>query len=341
MKRTLLSFLVGGLVAILPMHGLAFADTKGTVTYNFEIKAEPDAKKVQLWAPYPLSEASQKISNVKISGNYKTSKVVKDDATGASYVYAAWENAKEAPKMTMSFHVDSHFRKGHALKDNGAKYPADVKKYLAASPNIPSDNKKILTIAEDAVEGATTNLAKARAIYEWTIANTFRDPDVKGCGLGKALATLNEAKGGGKCADISSVFVTVMRAAGIPTRDVFGLRSTGKDGEITGDFHCWTEFYLPGTGWVQADPADVRKAMLIEKLDLDSPKTKEWTEFFWNGDNLFRIIMSRSDRGITFKPAQAGGPVDYFMYPFAQVDGKTLDFFDPKNFKYTVTFKAD
>ena len=246
------------------------------------------------------------MTEVKVVGSCSKSEVGKEEASGASNLYAEWNSAAETPKLVMSFHVESGFDKGPALKDGGSDYPDEVKKYLKASPFIPSDNRKVITIAEDAVEDARTELEKARKIYEWTIANTFRDPDVKGCGLGKALVTLNEAKGGGKCADISSVFVTVLRAAGIPARDVYGLRSTGKNGAITGDFHCWAEFYLPGTGWVQADPADVRKAMLIEKLELDSPKTLEHTEFFWNGDNLFRIVMSRADRGATFKPAQQG-----------------------------------
>ena len=44
---------------------------------------------------------------------------------------------------------------------------------------------------------------------------------------------------------------------------------------------------LPGTGWVPTDPADVRKAMLADKVELkDADKLKE---FFWAGDDLFRI----------------------------------------------------
>ena len=117
-------------------------------------------------------------------------------------------------------------------------------------------------------------LEKARAIYDWTCENTYRDPDTRGCGKGDVCALLK--KPGGKCTDISSVFVALARAAGVPAREIFGIR-LGKKAEedITGWQHCWAEFYLPGYGWVPADPADVRKAMLVEKLKPEDKRTNE------------------------------------------------------------------
>jgi transglutaminase-like putative cysteine protease len=313
---------------------------RNIVTYEFELKTDDGAKEAKLWVPYPRSENSQDISSIEISGNYNKYEIKNDDKTGASYLYAEWREIKEVPKMTFAFNVDSHFTKGVALKDGGNIIPDDIKPYLQASRYIPCDDATLIAYAQEAAGNAQTILEKARAIYEWTISNTYRNALIIGCGLGQPLVTLNEYGGGGKCADISSVFVAVLRAAGVPAREVYGLRIAGNDGVITGDFHCWSEFYLPGTGWVQADPADVRKAMLAEDLQLDDPKTGEWTEFFWNGDNLFRIILSRSDKGLHFDPPQNGEPLNYFMYPFAQVDGETLNYFDNQNFAYVLSFKS-
>ena len=91
---------------------------------------------------------------------------------------------------------------------------------------------------------------------------------------------------------------------------------------------------------MQVDPADVRKAMLNEKLQLGDEATKKHTEFFWNGDDLFRIALNRGEHGALFNGMKAE-PVGYFMYPYAEVDGKALDYFDPKNFEFAVSFKAD
>lgn len=316
------------------------APKSGVITYNVALNVAPESKTATLYLPYPLSDRNQDISDVKVSGNFDAQGVYHDPKTGSMYLKAQWSRITEKPVLTFSFHVNSHYTKGAALKDGGNALPVDVTPYLAANDYLPVDHPKVKELAAQATKDRTTYLDRARGVYEWTIANTHRDPDVKGCGLGQAIRTLTEANGGGKCADISSVFITVARAAGIPARDVFGLRTSGKSGDITGDFHCWAEFYLPGTGWVMVDPADVRKAMLLEKLELKDAATKERTEFFWNGDALFRIALNRGEHGVEF-PGMQGAPVGYFMYPYAEVDGEALDYFDPKDFSFSVTLKAD
>ena len=117
--------------------------------------------------------------------------------------------------------------------------------------------------ADENTKGKDTYLDKARAIYDWIIANMNRDESVKGCGQGDVCALLDTK--GGKCTDINSVFVGLCRASGIPAREMFGVRIN--DTDITKNQHCWAEFYLPGFGWVAADPADVMKAVLKNSWD--------------------------------------------------------------------------
>ncbi len=77
--------------------------------------------------------------------------------------------------------------------------------------------------------------------------------------------------------------------------------------------------------------------MLVEKLKLDDPKTREYREYFWGGVDAYRIRLS-GGRDLILNPPQAGGPVNYLMYPFAQVGGKTIDWLDPATFKYTLLY---
>eukprot|EP01022_Parablepharisma_sp_SALTPOND_P014790 TRINITY_DN2051_c0_g1_i1.p1 TRINITY_DN2051_c0_g1~~TRINITY_DN2051_c0_g1_i1.p1 ORF type:complete len:1642 (-),score=446.74 TRINITY_DN2051_c0_g1_i1:4346-9271(-) len=313
----------------------------GVITLTIKPNVLPDSKVVNLWAPYPVSNAAQKITDMNVQTNADDSAVYRDSNSGALFLYNGWTEITDAPEMVMSFHVELGSREVGELKDSDAPVPAPIaEKYLASTPQVPADRFK--EQAAEITDGKTTILEKAKAVYDWTVENTFRDPEVKGCGLAQPGRTLTECKGGGKCADLSAVFVTLARAAGVPSRDVYGLRlGDPKNGDVTSGFHCWAEFYLPGTGWVPVDPADVRKMMLVHDLKLEDKATNDWRDFFWGGDDLFRITLGKDSHGVVFTPKQQGEPLNYFMYPFAQVDGETLNYFDPKAFSYNVTYTAD
>ena len=102
--------------------------------------------------------------------------------------------------------------------------------------------------------------------------------------------------------------------------------------------HCWVEVFLPGAGWIPLDPADVRKKMLTEKLALDDQKTAEYRAYFWGGIDPFRVKLG-SGRDLILTPPQAASPVNYLMYPYAEVGGRVLDWLDPASFKYKITFR--
>ncbi|TAL25594.1 MAG: transglutaminase domain-containing protein, partial [Nitrospirae bacterium] len=196
---------------------------------------------------------------------------------------------------------------------------------------------KIEKLALSITEGKETNLAKARAIYDWIVINMYRDPAVKGCGFGdveKLIVSL-----GGKCGDIHSVFVALARSAGVPAREIFGIRlPKGKEGDMTKSQHCWAEFYLQGYGWVPVDPSDVRKAML-EKKTTDLKDVNNIVEYFFGAVDESRVAY-QTGRDIVLNPPQSGGKLNYFMYPYAEVEGKPLneDLFG-FNLGYKISFR--
>lgn len=165
----------------------------------------------------------------------------------------------------------------------------------------------------------------------------YQDPETVGCGKGDVCELLK--KPGGKCTDISSVYIALARAAGVPAREIFSVRLGKKPQEdITTWQHCWAEFFLPGYGWVPVDPADVRKAMLVEKLELKDAKTKEYRDYFWGGIDPYRVVIAQG-RDVILNPPQKGAPLNTFGYPYAEVGGKPLDFYDPASFVYRITYR--
>jgi transglutaminase-like putative cysteine protease len=131
--------------------------------------------------------------------------------------------------------------------------------------------------------------------------------------------------------------VALARSVGVPSREIFGIRiPNGKEGDMTKAQHCWAEFFLPGYGWVPIDPSDVRKIMLEKKLNLGEEKV--FREYYFGAVDESRISYGIG-RDLILNPPQKNGKLNYFMYPYAEADGKALDDLFGFNLGYTITFK--
>lgn len=321
---------------VFPCSAMA-KERSGEVELAVTIAAPDDSIDVRVWIPYPVSNSTQDISNVRISGNFSQSGIYGEKETGNLSLYAEWTAQAKDRAITLTFDATAQelIRKDFPAVEPAI--PVEIREYLKSTAFIPTDGK-VKEIALSVTKNKRKISDKARAVYQWVVENTVRDPDVKGCGTGEVEKVI--AKRGGKCADISSVFVSIARAAGVPAREVFGLRLGKKDQEdMTGGHHCWVEFYVPGYGWVPADPADVRKAMLVEKLDLKG--AQKYIDYYFGAVDEYRVALARGGRGYYLNPRQNDGPLNYFMYPYAEVNGKSLEWLAAQtDLKFKVTFKA-
>jgi transglutaminase-like putative cysteine protease len=223
--------------------------------------------------------------------------------------------------------------------------PAVLRKYLEPTALLPTDGI-VAETAQQIVEGQRGDVAKARAIYEWIVDNTFRDPKVKGCGLGDIRTMLETRYLGGKCADLNALYVGLARAAGLPARDVYGVRcadsaefrSLGKAGDISRAQHCRAEVHLTGYGWVPVDPADVRKVVLEERPGGSIPLTdpavvKARAKLFGAWEMNWLAYNYAHDVSL---PGSQGKPLPFLMYPQAETASERKDSLDPASFRYTI-----
>src|SRR3989338_7324944 len=313
------------------------SERSGEVGLAVTIAAPDDSKDVRVWIPYPVSNDTQDISNVRINGNFTQSGVYGEKETGNLALYAEWSTPANDRAITLTFDATARELIKKDFPAVEPALPAEINEYLKSTAFIPTDGK-VKEIALSVTNSKQKISEKARAVYQWVVENMVRDPDVKGCGTGEVEIQIT--KRSGKCADISSVFVSIARAAGVPAREVFGLRLGKKDEEdMTGGHHCWAEFYVPGYGWVPADPADVRKAMLVDKLDLKGAKDK--IDYYFGAVDEYRVALARGGRGYFLNPRQNDGPLNYFMYPYAEVNGKSLEWLAGQtDLEFKVRFKA-
>ena len=90
-----------------------------------------------------------------------------------------------------------------------------------------------------------------------------------------------------------------------------------QDGTIAG-YHCWTWFQDGKRGWFPLDASDSRR--------WKDAKRPEVAEYLFGNLVLERsaVAMSRG-RDLTLEPAQKAGTLNYFIYPYAEADGKTVE----------------
>ncbi|MCP4550829.1 MAG: transglutaminase domain-containing protein [Bacteroidetes bacterium] len=310
-------------------------EIEGIVRIKVELNAPKKSRTAKVWIPYPVSDRYQTIENVTTKGNFTSSAVYREPKSGALYLLIGWDGAFNQRLLEFEFKVLARERRNTGLIEKTENIPVEVKKYLKSDWWIPTE-REVKEVAVSIGKGKSGILEKARSVYDWVVENTYRDSNARGCGLGIVEVTL--AKRSGKCADLSSVYVALARNIGVPAREVFGLRLGEKpDQNITDGYHCWAEFYLPGKGWIPVDPSDVRKIMFTKKIKLKDAKL--YREYYFGSVDESRIVLERGGRGITFLPAQKSAPLNYFMYPYGEIDGKSIDYFDPANFRYSVHFK--
>ena len=226
---------------------------------------------------------------------------------------------------------------------------AELKNFLRPTKLLPTDGIVKDTAAE-ITRTCTTDAAKARAIYEWIVENTYRNPKTRGCGIGDIRFLLESRDLGGKCADLNALYVGLARAAGLPARDVYGIRvaksalgyqSLGAASEkISKAQHCRAEVYLGEYGWVPVDPADVRKVMLEEppgnRPAADEMVQKARARLFGSWEMNWMAYNFSHDVAL---PGSSGKPLGFFMYPQAETAAGRVDSLDPDSFQYEITSK--
>jgi transglutaminase-like putative cysteine protease len=204
--------------------------------------------------------------------------------------------------------------------------------------------------ATEITRTAKTDVEKARAIYEWIVENTYRNPKTRGCGVGDIRFMLESGDLGGKCADLNALYVGLARAAGLPARDVYGIRIApsqlgyrsleASSENVTKSQHCRAEVYLNEYGWVPVDPADVRKVMLEEPPG-NRPASDELVKAArarLYGSWEMNWIAYNFANDVTL-PGSSGPAVNFLMYPQAETAEGRLDSLDPDTFRYEIVAK--
>jgi transglutaminase-like putative cysteine protease len=311
------SFLALAMAALPGVGRTASGEAERTFQFKYRavVKEIPsNAQKVEVWIPFPTSDAYQTISQVSIDAPRPIT-IAREPEYGNSMVYVRIDRPelKEIP-VEVSFTAT---RREHVQRSASSRTPRPLSaseraRFLQPDRLVPTDGR-IRQLALEVTKGKRTDLDKARAIYGHVTRSVKYDKSGTGWGRGDALWVCDARTG--NCTDFHALIIGMARAVGLPAKFAIGFPLPAKrgSGEIPG-YHCWAEVYVREVGWIPLDSSEASK---------DPSKFN----YFFGAHDENRIQLSVG-RDIVLNPRQAGDPLNYFVYPYIEVDGKPHAAFD-------------
>jgi transglutaminase-like putative cysteine protease len=319
------------------------------VTTRVDIAAGQGDTKV--WLPIPSVNTTWQQSLISdFSSNGKT-QITSDERNGARMLYVTFAGETAQAYVELTSRIQTQNRAGNWGHKQAVLEDAETLNHWTQGTSLLPTDGIVRKTADQATQGARSDVEKAKKLYDWVVTNTFREPKTRGCGEGDIKTMLETGNLGGKCADLNALFVGLCRAAGLPARDVYGLRVApsafgykelgGNPAKLQGAQHCRAEVFLKGYGWVAMDPADVTKVMRQETSEwIKSPQhalvapVNKALFGGWEGN----WMAFNTAHGVTL-PFSKGEKLGFFMYPVAETARGRLDSYNPDTFKYQISAK--
>lgn len=254
-----------------------------------------------LWISQMKDWDSQKIISADYSGEKKDYKDTENDNLIGFFDFS--KNILGKKQLRINFTLDEYEVKLNAENWETKEYEKGTslfRRYTKSERQL-GQTESIVKTAREITENGVSHFAKAKMIYNWICENiNYQESSTK-----KGAIRVFESKVG-NAAEISFLFITLLRSVEIPSRLVVGAW-----GEIEKkqDFHFWVEFYLQDIGWI---PVDCAKKMFGE---IDNKRI-----IFSKGEN---ILLERGPEqsdifGINYKRV-------FFMQPDAAYLNKKED----------------
>jgi len=300
-------------VLLASLFLVAFASAQATAPqrhftfhYGFAVRNVPPGQPLRVWIPLAHSDLFQEVKVISAKGDLSL-KHTQEQEYGDEMLYAETPNAK---KSKYAFEVvydvvrrDSSAHRARALQ------PAQQQRLLSPDKLVPTSGLPA-DLAAKQVALITGDYAKARALYEYVLANMRYDKSGTGWGHGDTLYACNAKHG--NCTDFHSLFISMARSQKIPARFEIGfpIPADKHSGEIPG-YHCWADFYTKDHGWVPVDISEAWK----------HPDQREFFFGHWD-DNRVQFSVGRD---ITLVPKQDEAALNYFVYPYVEVNHREHD----------------
>jgi transglutaminase-like putative cysteine protease len=273
--------------------------------YSISIDGLPAGKVARVWLPVPPSNEDQEVTPVFTDLPAK-GRVSREPQYGNQILYVeAKATGQGSIPLTLLYRV-----KRRELKADYDKQGDDMEKiarFLQPDAKVPVGGKPLELL--QGKEVPSDQVAAAHLLYD--VVNNHMKYSKVGTGWGQGDAVWACDSRSGNCSDFHSLFISLARSQKIPAKFEIGfpLPDQHGAGEIPG-YHCWAKFRPSGKDWIPVDISEANK----------NPKMRD---YYFGNLTEDRLTFSVG-RDIDLVPKQDGPPLNFFVYPYVEVDRKPL-----------------
>jgi transglutaminase-like putative cysteine protease len=292
------------LFALVPV--VSAADRPSSRTFKFVYEATVTGLRpgqhARIWIPVPQTTDDQEVLHVELSLPGEPALNTETKFGNRIFYVAARADADGNVPIKAAYTLNRHEVKGET--DKALRDGLDL--YLKPDRLAPPDGKHLKLL--DGKKLPADPMDQAREMYD--IVNGMMRYAKEGTEWGRGDVNWVCDSRFGNCTDFHSLFIALARSQRIPARfEVgFGLPEEHGSGEIAG-YHCWAKFKPEGKGWVPVDISEANK----------NPKLKD---YYFGNLTPDRIAFS-TGRDLDLVPKQDGPPLNFFVYPYVEVDHKS------------------
>jgi hypothetical protein len=256
----------------------------------------------RIWIPVPFSNSEQQVT-IQKQELPSMGSIDQESKHGNQILYF---EARPNEVGDVPFAITFRVKRFEVTVDSAGKPSAsDVALYLKPDLKVPVGGKPLTLLEGKNIP--SDQLELGRLLYD--VVNQHMRYSKEGVGWGQGDAEWACDSKYGNCSDFHSLFISLARSKKIPAKFEMGfpLPETRGKGEITG-YHCWAKFQPTGQGWVAVDISEANK-------------NPEMADYYFGNLTEDRVAFSVG-RDISLVPKQAGPPLNFFVYPYVEVDGK-------------------
>ena len=298
----LLLILYGGLARSTGAGQTPSRTREFAFTYAAAITQLPPGTSVRIWFPVPSPNEEQQVEAVDRRFPLEPEMAWDKENGNRIGYFTALAPANGVVDFQITYRVTRH-----EIGEGAAMPEASAERYLKADRLVPVNGRPMSLLSNVSLPADQMQLG--RVLYDVVDDHMQYRKDQPGWGRGDATWACES--GFGNCTDFHSLFISLARSEYLPAKFEIGfaLPEARGIGKVQG-YHCWAKFLPRGHGWI---PVDISQAN-------QDPRRRDYC-FGHLSEN--RVTFS-TGRDLMLVPRQYGPPVNFLVYPSAEVEGKMV-----------------